>query len=983
MRQSKSQHITFDEPTEEDNKLGYSEERTEGRPGEADSSHDPENYCANDNIQHWLGDIFFVHGDAYLIGTMLPVDMPLVTHLDSRKTEAIRKGLRSQLAEITAQEFEVSTLLFDGEGGIAALETEMKEAGYELNTAGPKQHVPEVERKIGSLKGRLRSIHYSTLWNLPYTLLRYEVKYAKLMLSITPHHGRADTTSPYELFYGRKVDFKRQLRLSFGDYAEVYNNQTTASNTLEERAVSCIALLPLLNKQGTYLFFSLKSRSVIKGDKWKALPTPQWVIDRMNTLARNQKRHLPKDPVFRRSEAADDEPHMDDAELLQPLEEAEDPWDDAHEGPNDRDDWEEAHPAEEDQYGHADGTGDDDIDPETQYPAPLLDDIYENKDDVIEDHTHNYGTRAAHGISKTNLVPQKFREDNVYHAAATEFSALTLTTESDDQPENIIYALKATNHTVKSALAAHQDDAFDAITRELRTMLNLPTFEAVDTTTLTAEELKKRIPSKMFIKLKYLADGDFEKIKARLVAGGHRQDRSLYTEEQTSSPTAGTPTVFTVAGLAAREERKVRVADVGTAYLKAFMEGTVYMILDPTLSALICVMKPEWDSLLDGKGRLTVKLLRALYGCIESGKLWHDTLSKFLLSLGFLPNPHDICTFNKWCDEEDVQLTVCIFVDDFMLTCVSDRQLDIFMAQLRERFGDVTERTGPTHNYLGMVFDFSTAGQCSVTMPGYVEVMLTKYEVKLTQKYPTNGGLFVRDDNAPPLVETLRAEFHSRVYAVAYMVQRIKPECLPIVSELCSCVRTATVEDWYKLEHLLQYINGTKDIGITIRIPRGPLFVNASVDSSHGCHPNMRGHGGGTISISRDGSGGTIHSESSKLSLNTKSTAETELVTASDYGSQALFIGGFLREQGYENVTIILEQDNESTIALMRKGRSTAQATRHIAIRYFWLHDRLKRGDLEIIHVPGTEIRADLLTKDIRGAAFFTGRMKLNNWNRK
>eukprot|EP01037_Dinobryon_pediforme_P027323 gene27323-30174_t len=123
-----------------------------------------------------------------------------------------------------------------------------------------------------------------------------EVKYAELMLSITAHHIRADTTSPYELFYGRKVDFKRQLRLSFGDYAEVYNNQTTASNTLEERAVSCIALLPLLNKQGTYLFFSLKSRSVIKGDKWKALPTPQWVIDRMNTLARNQKRHLPKDP---------------------------------------------------------------------------------------------------------------------------------------------------------------------------------------------------------------------------------------------------------------------------------------------------------------------------------------------------------------------------------------------------------------------------------------------------------------------------------------------------------------------------------------------------------------------------------------------------------------------------------------------------------------------------------------------------------------
>ena len=65
-----------------------------------------------------------------------------MTHLGSRKTETIRKGLRSQLAEITVQEFEVSTLLFDGEGP-----SEIDEGGrLRTETAGPKQHVPEVER---------------------------------------------------------------------------------------------------------------------------------------------------------------------------------------------------------------------------------------------------------------------------------------------------------------------------------------------------------------------------------------------------------------------------------------------------------------------------------------------------------------------------------------------------------------------------------------------------------------------------------------------------------------------------------------------------------------------------------------------------------------------------------------------------------------------------------------------------------------------
>ena len=58
MRQSKSQHITFEEHTEEDNKLEYSEERTKGRPGEADRPTIRHTYyCANENIQHWLARI--------------------------------------------------------------------------------------------------------------------------------------------------------------------------------------------------------------------------------------------------------------------------------------------------------------------------------------------------------------------------------------------------------------------------------------------------------------------------------------------------------------------------------------------------------------------------------------------------------------------------------------------------------------------------------------------------------------------------------------------------------------------------------------------------------------------------------------------------------------------------------------------------------------------------------------------------------------
>lgn len=76
----------------------------------------------------------------------------------------------------------------------------------------------------------------------------------------------------------------------------------------------------------------------------------------------------------------------------------------------------------------------------------------------------------------------------------------------------------------------------------------------------------------MFLKDKYLASGTFEKFKARLVAGGNQQDKSLY--ENLSSPTAALTSVFTTASITANEGRQRVVIDIGGAFLNADMAPT-------------------------------------------------------------------------------------------------------------------------------------------------------------------------------------------------------------------------------------------------------------------------------------------------------------------------------------------------------------------------------------------------------------------------
>ena len=74
--------------------------------------------------------------------------------------------------------------------------------------------------------------------------------------------------------------------------------------------------------------------------------------------------------------------------------------------------------------------------------------------------------------------------------------------------------------TVKKALATHKRKALIEIYREIMQMDKKGVFHPRDPRTLTRKQLKAVIRSSIFLKEKYLPSGEFEKLKARLVAGG-------------------------------------------------------------------------------------------------------------------------------------------------------------------------------------------------------------------------------------------------------------------------------------------------------------------------------------------------------------------------------------------------------------------------------------------------------------------------------
>ena len=401
----------------------------------------------------------------------------------------------------------------------------------------------------------------------------------------------------------------------------------------------------------------------------------------------------------------------------------------------------------------------------------------------------------------------------------------------------------------------------------------------------------------------------------------------------------------------------------------------VHMRLDKTISDLMIRLDGKYKKYQDARGCITVLLDRALYGCVESAALWYENLSATMTQLGYDPNPYDICVFNR-TNDKGVQCTATVHVDDLLIVS-TDRTM---IATLRTRYGEITKTGGTVLNYLGMVFDLTHPGEARVSMKGYVDSVLECSTVTGGAKTPATDGLFQVRPGAELVCESVRKDFHSTVAKLLYLAKRARPNCLMPVAFLATRVTKCTSDDVVKLTRLMRYVRETRDRGIVLRPGKLGVQVRVYIDAAYGIHADGKSHTGSCVVI---GDLGPAHCKSCKQQIVSKSSTEAELIALSDSANQALHTRNFLLAQGYECGPVIVYQDNMSYMALIDRGRSGAERTRHINIRHFWLSERVKAGEAIVRHMGTLNMYANLLTEPLQGGQFVNEREALTGWETK
>lgn len=264
-------------------------------------------------------------------------------------------------------------------------------------------------------------------------------------------------------------------------------------------------------------------------------------------------------------------------------------------------------------------------------------------------------------------------------------------------------------------------------------------------------------------------------------------------------------------------------------------------------------------------------------------------------------------------------------------------------------------------------------------MPKFTDELISKSGVAGAAATPALETLFTIREDAVKLDKEKAEYFHSTVAMCQYLAKRVRPDILVPVVFLSTRVANPDVDDLHKLERVIKYVNSTKDIGVCIEPAKdGIINIRAYVDASFAVHKEFRSHTGIVVTFG----GGGIFFKSTKQRINSTSSTESELVAVSDVMPYVIHIREFLIHQGYDLGPATLLQDNMSTIKLIENGRSNSDRTRHINIRFFFVSDRVKSGEVQVEYMPTDEMIADILTKPLQGEKFRILRRQLLNWDK-
>ena len=752
-------------------------------------------------------DLCYINSIPFLVTRSENINFITVNMLSDRKSTTLIKHVKNIQKLYTNRSFIITDIFADGEFDYDHYKIEFLPST--LHICATEEHVPKIERAIRTIKERSRSFCHSLPYRaLPKLMVDALAKTSVQWINAFPSKGGiSDTYSPTNIFEGKPNPDAKRKRIPFGAYAQVY---TGTNNSMDPRTTPAIALTESNQLDGMY-FMSLTNGERFQSKKWVQLPIDDNIIELVEDMAFEQGQpDMPdKTVIFTwEPDLYTNKPDDTDEGTTDESTRNDEPIDLGFIDPrpenivSDEDDFsgeEEnldaaSNPAEDVAEDEVNDTPNaamidehDDLDSERDESATTKDDPIEEEGVPVDDrsaHSSEWSFNLDNVLGEDQNDSSTHLDDRDANTDDNEAPALETIAANRPRRENAgtgvdrlemefggkeykstqshHYLMRKVKHVVLTQMSAYKGFKIDkerslaAMFKELKQLNDGPmkgkrVIAPIDPNKLTDAQKKRALESIHLINFK--RNGI---VKGRTCANGKKQRQYVRVEDILSSPTSSLESIIYTLVRDAYERRYVVTLDIPGAYLHALWpeDTEVVMKLEGKFVDILCDVDKEYKQYVTyekGKKVLYVRVLRALYGCLESALLWYELYSSTLEGMGFKLNPYDLCVANKIINGK--QCTITFYVDDNKISHEDPEVVRSIVRKLEEHFGKVKVIEGPSFDFLGMDINLRKDGKVEISMKKQVDEAIDWFGEEITEspKTPANKNLFNIVENAEEL----------------------------------------------------------------------------------------------------------------------------------------------------------------------------------------------------------------------------------------
>ena len=528
---------------------------------------------------------------------------------------------------------------------------------------------------------------------------------------------------------------------------------------------------------------------------------------------------------------------------------------------------------------------------------------------------------------------------------------------------------------------------------------------------------KKALDSRIVLKVKYRADGSYDRHKGRLVVKGFQAIPGV-DFFSTFSPMGTLTTVRMILSIATAMGLDVVHVDIPQAFIQSKIDVPIYVQLPSGIT-----VDARYQ---DGKyNNRVVRLLRALYGLKQSPQLWNKELNRVLTDeLQFSRSINDSCLYYHESEKGFVLLVA--EVDDLVITGTDQGKIDALKADFLKRYKITAwERIS---SFLGINIAYDRQlGVMELDVKAKVDELFKRYPILLdcpTRSTPLSASLTSpanADAYKPNKVDFfIKEHYASIVGALIYMSITVRADLALAVGKCSRGMHDPSDVHVSMLRHVVGYIKVHRAVKLTYKREKqriqqlykeiadvdsalqtihgydfgklkDPLVGFTDSDFASGQEKDMKSISGMAYFIF----GNLVYWKSKLQPLTAKSTHAAELIALSFATDEAVWMRRLLIELGFvvpHIARIVPAQqqsdgdyaklqemgaalsppilcDNKGTV-FTANNPSVDLNTKALSTRWYALRDLVKDGILRVFHIGTNQNVADFFTKSLTGEKF-------------